>query len=62
MTTEYTARAVLWDDGGWELHVDGVGVTQVLSLDSAERQVRDMLETMFGSHSVGDAVVHVVLE
>ncbi len=61
MATEYTARAVLWDDGGWELHVDGVGVTKVRSLDSAECQVHDMLETMFGRAAVGDAVVRVVL-
>jgi hypothetical protein len=32
--TVYTARAVRWS-GGWELHVDGVGVTQVRILSKA---------------------------
>jgi hypothetical protein len=27
------------DDGEWQLHVEGVGVTTVLSSDSAERPV-----------------------
>lgn len=38
----YTVRAKRWD-GGWELHIDGVGVTQALSLAGAERMVRDYL-------------------
>lgn len=42
--TTYTAHAVRWDEG-WELHVDGVGVTQVSTLDRAVQQVRDFVET-----------------
>ena len=42
--TTYMARAVRWDEG-WELHVDGVGVTQVTTLDRAVQQVRDFVET-----------------
>ena len=35
----YTAHARKWD-GGWELHIDGVGVTQSRTLRDAERMVR----------------------
>lgn len=38
------ARAVPWS-GGWELHVDDVGVTQVRDLSDAQEQVRSLLET-----------------
>ena len=38
-------RAKHWA-GGWELHIDQVGVTQVRVLDRAEQQVRDYLETL----------------
>lgn len=40
----YEVTAKRWT-GGWELQVDGVGVTQVRTLDNAEQQVRDYLET-----------------
>ncbi|MFN8147920.1 MAG: hypothetical protein U0R76_10690 [Candidatus Nanopelagicales bacterium] len=45
MSTTYKAKAVRWKHG-WELHVDGVGVTQVRTLAAAEQQVRDLVETM----------------
>jgi len=32
---------------GWELHIDGVGVTQSTSLAGAERMVRDHLALVF---------------
>lgn len=38
----YTVRAVRWERG-WELHIDGVGVTQSHRLTQAERMVRDYL-------------------
>lgn len=34
--------------GGWELHIDRFGVTQVRTLDKAECQVHDYLETLLG--------------
>lgn len=40
----YAVRAVRWVHG-WELHVDGIGVTQVRTLDHAEQQVRDLIAT-----------------
>ena len=38
----YTAHAQKWD-GGWELHIDGVGVTQSRTLRDAERMVRSYI-------------------
>lgn len=45
MTSVYTVRAVKWD-GGWELHIDGEGETQVRTLEKADQQVRNYLETV----------------
>ncbi len=36
----YTVRAKRWEHG-WELHIDGVGVTQSHGLSDAEHMVRD---------------------
>jgi hypothetical protein len=38
----YTVRARHWERG-WELHVDGVGVTQSRTLAAADAMVRDYL-------------------
>jgi DNA-directed RNA polymerase specialized sigma24 family protein len=38
----YTVRARHWERG-WELHVEGVGVTQSRTLAGAEEMVRDYL-------------------
>jgi|SRR5690625_1542085 len=51
----YIARAVRWERG-WELHVDGVGVTQVRTLAHAKQQVRDLIETMTDRDVSGDTV------
>lgn len=56
----YTARAVRWEHG-WELHVDGVGVTQVRVLEHAVQQVRDLVETMTGEPA-DDADVILTLD
>jgi hypothetical protein len=52
----YTVRAKRWVHG-WELHIDGVGVTQSRSLGDAERMVRDYIETLTGHDTSGDQVV-----
>lgn len=53
----YEVTAVPWA-GGWELHVDGVGVTQSRTLDAAEQQVRDFLATLLGEDaSTADVAV-----
>ena len=38
--TTYTVRAKRWEHG-WELHIDGLGVTQSRTLHDAEAMVRD---------------------
>jgi len=41
----YTVRTVPWRLG-WELHVDGVGVTQCTKLADAEDVTRDFLDAL----------------
>src|SRR3546814_790428 len=57
MSETYTARAVRWEHG-WELHIEGEGVTQVRTLDKATDQIRDYLETMH-ERSFDDAEISV---
>ena len=45
MSKEYAVRAKRWKHG-WELHIEGEGVTQVRTLATAEQQVRDYLESL----------------
>jgi DNA-directed RNA polymerase specialized sigma subunit len=52
----YTVHAKRWKHG-WELHIDGVGVTQSRNLDGAEQMVRDYIETLTGHDTADDAVV-----
>ena len=54
--TIYTVRAKRWPYG-WELHIDGVGVTQSRNLDRAERMVRDYIETLTDHDTSSDQVV-----
>lgn len=42
--TDITATARKWEHG-WELWLDGEAATQVATLDKAEQQVRDYLDT-----------------
>jgi hypothetical protein len=43
--TSYRVRAKLWDHG-WELHVDGVGVTQSHGLTDAKEMARSYIAMM----------------
>jgi hypothetical protein len=43
----YAVAARRWERG-WELHVDGVGVTQARRLQHAEAMARDYIEIMTG--------------
>jgi predicted XRE-type DNA-binding protein len=52
----YTVRAERWKHG-WELHVDGVGVTQSRNLAGAEQMVRDYIETLTGNDTADDVVI-----
>lgn len=56
MSTTYTVRAIPWKHG-WELHVKGVGVTQVRVLEKAEQQVRDLISTVNDVDKVTDEIV-----
>ena len=53
--TTYVVRAKRWEHG-WELHIDGIGVTQSRTLDTAERMVRDYIESLTGNNTTGDQV------
>lgn len=53
--TTYVVRAKRWAHG-WELHIDGVGVTQSRTLGGAEQMVRDYVETLT-DRDVSDATV-----
>jgi len=55
-TDTYNVTAKRWKHG-WELHIDGVGVTQSRTLDTAEQMVRDYIETLTDKDVSGDKVV-----
>lgn len=55
-TTTYAVRAKRWKHG-WELHIDGVGVTQARTLDTAEQMVRDYIETLTDKDVSADRVI-----
>lgn len=54
--TTYNVTAKHWKRG-WELHIDGVGVTQCRSLGEAETMVRDYVESLTGANTGGAVVV-----
>lgn len=56
----YGVRAKRWAHG-WELHIDGIGVTQSRTLDGAEQMVRDYIETLT-DRDVSQAVIHIELD
>ena len=56
----YNVTAKRWKRG-WELHIDGVGVTQSRSLAEAETMVRDYVESLTGA-DVSRAGVVIVAE
>lgn len=53
--SNYTVTAIRWE-GGWELHIEDLGVTQVRTLAKAADQARDYIETFTG---VTDAEVTI---
>lgn len=52
----YNVRARRWKHG-WELHIDGVGVTQSRNLAGAEQMVRDYIETLTDHDTADDVVI-----
>ena len=53
--TVYNVTAKRWERG-WELHIDGVGVTQSSSLAGAERMVRAYLALEFDAEPASNSV------
>lgn len=58
--TTYLVTARHWKHG-WELHIEGVGVTQSRNLPGAETMVRDYVESLTGEDA-SDAVVVIAAE
>jgi hypothetical protein len=56
----YTVTARRWKHG-WELHIEGVGVTQSRTLDGAEQMVRDYIETLTDK-DVSDDRVEITID
>jgi hypothetical protein len=54
----YNVTAKPWEDG-WELHIEGVGVTQSTELENAEQAARDYIETLTDTDISADTVVIV---
>lgn len=54
----YDVRARRWR-GGWELHIDGEGVTQCRTLEQAAQQVLDYLATVHDDFDSDDAHIEV---
>ncbi len=54
--TTYHVVARRWKRG-WELHIDGVGVTQIRRLGEAEGMVRDYIESLTGQDTSDSTVV-----
>ncbi|WP_248580038.1 hypothetical protein [Nocardioides sp. InS609-2] len=54
-TVRYTATAIRWQEG-WEVHVDGIGVTQVATLDAAAQQAANLVSTYVDAHVTADAI------
>jgi DNA-directed RNA polymerase specialized sigma subunit len=52
----YSVRAKRWVHG-WELHIDGAGVTQSRNLDGAGQMVRDYVESLTGRDTSRDEVI-----
>jgi DNA-directed RNA polymerase specialized sigma subunit len=52
----YNVRATRWKHG-WELRIDGVGVTQSRNLAGAEQMVRDYIETLTDHDTAEDVVI-----
>jgi len=57
---EYEVTATRWERG-WELDIDGVGVTQSRTLRDAEEMVRDYLR-LEGVKGHADAGLHIIVE
>jgi hypothetical protein len=55
VAVSYDVVAKPWK-GGWELHIEGVGVTQSRTLPTAEQAVRDYVATIYDLDEVADPI------
>jgi predicted XRE-type DNA-binding protein len=58
-TKTYRAEAVRWDKG-WEVHIEGVGVTQSHTLAGTEQAARDYISSLYDLADNADFEVTVV--
>lgn len=56
--TRYDVAAKRWKHG-WELHIDGLGVTQSKTLATAEEMVRDYIESMTDFAVPANAIITI---
>lgn len=61
MSKTYNVRAVHWAHG-WELHIDGVGVTQSHGLKDAKNMIRDYIALDLGEDAVKDATISITFD
>ena len=59
VAVKYTVKASRWDRG-WELRIEGVGVTQSRGLADAEKMVRSYLRMDLGPEAADGAEIEVV--
>jgi hypothetical protein len=57
-TARYNVTAKRWKHG-WELHVEGIGVTQSKTLATADQMVRDYIESLTDRVLPDDAVITI---
>jgi hypothetical protein len=57
-TMRYNVTAKRWKHG-WELHIEGIGVTQSKTLATAEQMVRDYIESLTDRVLPADAVITI---
>ncbi len=58
-TKIYRAEAVRWEKG-WEVHIEGVGVTQSRTLAGTEQAARDYIDSLYDLADNADFEVFVV--
>lgn len=58
--TAYRVRATRWADG-WELDIEGLGVTQAHTVEGVDHLVRDFIRLDLGDAAAEAAVIDLVL-
>jgi len=61
VTTKFNVTATRWERG-WELEIDGLGVTQSHTLRDADRMIRSYLRMDLGAEVAENAEIEVVYQ